>query len=175
MQVAALLMALGLVATVVSGASGTATTKKTRTRSGRHHSYHSSYRSHSSSRMASHSSSHSHTARHSLPAGPTPERYQEIQQALASRGYYKGTVSGTWDSDSADALKRFQADQNLPPDGKLTPLSLIAMGLGPRRSGGTPPPGPSSNSPSAPPATSAAPVTVQSNPAPAPQAPAEAH
>ena len=26
-----------------------------------------------------------------------------------------------------DALKRFQTDQNLPPDGKLTPLSLIAM------------------------------------------------
>jgi hypothetical protein len=32
-----------------------------------------------------------------------------------------------------EALKRFQADQNLTPDGKLGSLSLIALGLGPKR------------------------------------------
>ena len=134
------------------------------------------------SRSARHSSSHSHHAKYAkrkLPAAPTPERYREIQQALASRGYYKGLVNGTWNSDSVDALKRFQADQNLSPDGRLTSLSLIAMGLGPKRSGGAiPVPGPAaqpSNSPSAPPATSAAPITMQHNPTPAPQAPAGAH
>ena len=42
-------------------------------------------------------------------------------------------ANGTWDSDSADALKRFQADQNLTPDGKINSLSLIALGLGPKR------------------------------------------
>ncbi len=64
---------------------------------------------------------------------PTPERYQEIQQALASKGYFHGELNGAWGPDSIDALKRFQADQNLMPDGKIGSLSLIALGLGPKR------------------------------------------
>jgi peptidoglycan hydrolase-like protein with peptidoglycan-binding domain len=64
---------------------------------------------------------------------PTKERYQQIQQALASKGYYSGEPNGAWGSDSVEALKRFQADQNLTPDGKLGSLSLIALGLGPKR------------------------------------------
>ena len=57
----------------------------------------------------------------------------EIQQALAERGFYEGPVDGKWDASCVDALKRFQADQKLSPDGKLGSLSLIALGLGPRR------------------------------------------
>jgi peptidoglycan hydrolase-like protein with peptidoglycan-binding domain len=64
---------------------------------------------------------------------PTPDRYKEIQQALVSKGYLHSEPNGTWGPDSAEALKRFQADQNLTPDGKLNSLSLIAMGLGPKR------------------------------------------
>ena len=64
---------------------------------------------------------------------PTKDRYQQIQQALASKGYYTGEQNGTWGPDSVEALKRFQADQNLTPDGKLGSLSLIALGLGPKR------------------------------------------
>jgi peptidoglycan hydrolase-like protein with peptidoglycan-binding domain len=64
---------------------------------------------------------------------PSPERYQEIQQALAAKGYYKGPVNGTWGPESAEALRRFQSDQNLVADGKIGSLSLIAMGLGPKR------------------------------------------
>lgn len=64
---------------------------------------------------------------------PTPERYQEIQQALAAKGYFHGEVNGTWGPDSIDALKRFQTEQNLMPDGKISSLSLIALGLGPKR------------------------------------------
>ena len=82
MQPIALLMTLCLVATTLSGAPATSTRKK-------HHSSHSS----------GHSSSHSYSARRNVPAAPTPERYQEIQQALASRGDYKGTVNGLWDPD----------------------------------------------------------------------------
>lgn len=73
------------------------------------------------------------TSRRSYQATPTFERYKEIQQALATRGYYKGEVNGQWGADSVDALRRFQSEQNLEPDGKLGSLSLIAMGLGPRR------------------------------------------
>ena len=64
---------------------------------------------------------------------PTPERYKEIQTALAQRGYLHAAPSGVWDASSAEALRRFQQDQNLEPNGKLNSLSLIALGLGAKR------------------------------------------
>lgn len=64
---------------------------------------------------------------------PSTDRYKEIQQALADKGYFRGTPDGTWGSESVDALKRFQKDQNLDPDGKIGSLSLMALGLGPKR------------------------------------------
>ena len=76
---------------------------------------------------------------------PTAERYKEIQQALAEKGYFHGPVDGVWGADSTDALKRFQREQNLEEDGKIGSLSLIALGLGPQR--GTTPPAPPDPSP----------------------------
>jgi peptidoglycan hydrolase-like protein with peptidoglycan-binding domain len=64
---------------------------------------------------------------------PTRERYLEIQQALAARGFLDGPPTGIWGPDSVAALKKFQASQNLEPTGKLDSLSLIALGLGPKR------------------------------------------
>jgi peptidoglycan hydrolase-like protein with peptidoglycan-binding domain len=84
----------------------------------------------------------------SYQQAPTPDRYKEIQQALTSKGYLHGEPNGQWGPDSTDALKRFQADQNLMPDGKINSLSLIALGLGPKR------------------------LTAKSDPAPAPAPPA---
>lgn len=66
-------------------------------------------------------------------AAPSADRYREIQQALADKGYLKSTPNGVWDAESTDALKRFQTDQNLTADGKIGSLSLIALGLGPKR------------------------------------------
>jgi len=66
-------------------------------------------------------------------SGPSQERYIEIQHALTERGYYDGPADGVWDAAWVDALRRFQADENLEPDGKLGALSLIALGLGPKR------------------------------------------
>jgi peptidoglycan hydrolase-like protein with peptidoglycan-binding domain len=60
----------------------------------------------------------------------------EIQQALADQGYYSGDINGVWGPESVEALKRFQADQNLTVDGKLGALSIIALGLGPKRQAG---------------------------------------
>ena len=34
--------------------------------------------------------------------------------------------------DSVDALKRFQKDQKLTSDGKISSLALIGLGLGPK-------------------------------------------
>ena len=73
---------------------------------------------------------------------PTPERYKVIQDALAAKGYLKPEdANGTWGPGSADALKKFQAEQNIEATGKINSLSLIALGLGPRRDA-TPPPKP---------------------------------
>jgi peptidoglycan hydrolase-like protein with peptidoglycan-binding domain len=77
------------------------------------------------------------------PAGPayqthpTADRYKEIQQSLADKGYFKGEVNGTWGDDSTDALKRFQSDHKLADDGKINSLSLIELGLGPKHDIGT--------------------------------------
>jgi peptidoglycan hydrolase-like protein with peptidoglycan-binding domain len=78
---------------------------------------------------------------------PTPERYREIQQALIDKGYLQGPATGTWGPDSVAALKRFQAEQKLEATGKLGALSLIQLGLGPKReaasqNGRLPPPEP---------------------------------
>ena len=64
---------------------------------------------------------------------PTPQRYKEIQQALADRGFFEGPIDGNWGPQSIDALKRFQHDQNLEEDGKIGSQSLIHLGLGPQR------------------------------------------
>jgi peptidoglycan hydrolase-like protein with peptidoglycan-binding domain len=94
----------------------------------------------------------------SYQQAPTADRYKEIQQALASKGYFRGEPNGQWGSESTEALKRFQADQSLMPDGKIGSLSLIALGLGPKRltakSEATPVP---QSTPPAPPAPSAPP------------------
>lgn len=70
---------------------------------------------------------------------PTPERYREIQQALADKGYLKADPSGVWDAASAEALSRFQADRKLPVTGKINSASLIGLGLGPRTAAADPP------------------------------------
>lgn len=66
-------------------------------------------------------------------AAPTPDRYKEIQQALAAKGYLKPEdATGAWNQSSVEALQKFQADQKLESTGKINSLSLIALGLGPK-------------------------------------------
>jgi hypothetical protein len=78
---------------------------------------------------------------------PTEERYKEIQEALAAKGYLQPEdANGTWGPGSADALKKFQAEQNIEATGKIDSLSLIALGLGPKRDA-TPAPKPPDPSP----------------------------
>jgi hypothetical protein len=70
----------------------------------------------------------------SRQSSPTPDRYKEIQSALAAKGYLKTEPNGVWDAQSIDAMKRYQADQKLDASGKLTAASLIGLGLGPQMS-----------------------------------------
>ncbi len=76
-----------------------------------------------------------HALKPSYQSHPDPERYQEIQKALAEKGYFKGEVNGTWGDDSIEALQRFQTDQKLPNDGKISALTLMGLGLGPKHDG----------------------------------------
>ena len=79
---------------------------------------------------------------------PAPQRYKEIQEALAAKGYLKSEdANGAWNQASVEALKKFQAGQNLDSTGKINSLSLIALGLGPRRETVAPKP-PAENPPS---------------------------
>ena len=88
---------------------------------------------HKGSKVRASKTSKTSRGRRSYQQTPTPERYKEIQQALSSKGYFHGEPTGEWSTDSQDALKRFQADQHLTADGKLSSMSLIALGLGPKR------------------------------------------
>lgn len=119
-------------ATHAKTASSAKTTKSSGTLSAKKH-----------SRSRSKGKTTRRTAR-SYQQHPTQDRYKDIQDALVSKGYFHGEANGQWGPDSADALKRFQADQNLMPDGKISSLSLIALGLGPKRltaaRGGSPTP-----------------------------------
>jgi len=93
----------------------------------------------------------SHRARKKVPSSkqttwrnrqlaPTPERYKEIQGALAAKGYLKPEdANGSWNQASVEALTKFQSAQNLGSTGKINSLSLIALGLGPKRDTAPPP------------------------------------
>lgn len=58
-------------------------------------------------------------------------RVMEIQQALIREHYMSGDATGSWDSTTQDAMRKFQADQGWQT--KLTPDSraLKKLGLGP--------------------------------------------
>ena len=64
---------------------------------------------------------------------PAPERIQEIERALIEKGYLTGEPDVNWDQATTDALRRFQQSQNLYADGRLSSMSLIALGLGARQ------------------------------------------
>jgi Putative peptidoglycan binding domain len=99
---------------------------------------------------------------------PTPDRYKEIQEALAAKGYLQPEdASGRWDQASVEALKKFQADQKLDSTGKLNSLSLIALGLGPRYE----PPAPATPAPPADPPA----LVITTTPAEPAAPPAESH
>ena len=77
---------------------------------------------------------------------PSADRYKEIQNALVARGYLSPEdATGNWNQTSVDGLKRFQSQQNLDPSGKIDSLSLIALGLGPKREAVVVPPKPQNN------------------------------
>jgi peptidoglycan hydrolase-like protein with peptidoglycan-binding domain len=62
---------------------------------------------------------------------PSPERIQEIQQALAQAGYLNAQPTGRWDDQTREAMRRYQADHGFPVTGLPEAKSLMKLGLGP--------------------------------------------
>jgi len=81
-------------------------------------------------------------------AAPTPDRINEIQDALARNGLYTGTSTGNWDDSTTEAIKKYQAKYGLNPNGKLDAPTLQRLGLGSETAGlgaPTPPPNAAAN------------------------------
>ena len=66
---------------------------------------------------------------------PTPDRINEIQEKLASKGVFTGTPTGAWDDSTVEAMRKFQTSQGLAPTGKLDALTLQKLGLGSQTAG----------------------------------------
>ena len=54
-----------------------------------------------------------------------------VQTKLKSEGFYFGEVSGTYDSDTASAVSRYQIRHGLPISGQIDPETAKALGVGP--------------------------------------------
>jgi peptidoglycan hydrolase-like protein with peptidoglycan-binding domain len=59
------------------------------------------------------------------------QRAQQIQAALVREHYLNGEPSGTWDSSTQEAMRRFQADQGWQTKQVPDSRALIRLGLGP--------------------------------------------
>ena len=58
-----------------------------------------------------------------------PDIVRALQASLASQGYYHGAPTGEADAALRDALRRYQADQHLPPSGTLDGESARRLGV----------------------------------------------
>lgn len=71
--------------------------------------------------------------------GPSSNRIEQIQQALARSGYYQGDPTGRWDSVTISAMKSFQSAHGITPTGRIDATSLQKLGLGSDIAGVAPP------------------------------------
>jgi peptidoglycan hydrolase-like protein with peptidoglycan-binding domain len=117
--------------TAHSTTSHSSTTHKTTTHSSSSHSSSST----SASKQHTSSKRKARSKKVKGQAAPTPERINEIQEALAKKGVFTGTPTGAWDDSTVDAMKRFQSTNGLNPSGKLDALTLQKLGLGSETAG----------------------------------------
>ncbi|HEV2378420.1 MAG TPA: peptidoglycan-binding domain-containing protein [Terriglobia bacterium] len=60
-----------------------------------------------------------------------PGRVESIQRALSDAGVYHGSPTGQWDSETRDAMARYQAQSGFGVTGLPDAKSLMKLGLGP--------------------------------------------
>jgi peptidoglycan hydrolase-like protein with peptidoglycan-binding domain len=122
-----------MASTASASTSTKATSKHTSsasTASSHHSSTHSSTHK-TSAKSSKHSSKKTVSTRSHGQRGIGEDRTREIQSALIREHYLNGEPTGVWDSDSKDAMMRYQQANGW--QSKVTPDSraLIKLGLGP--------------------------------------------
>jgi len=60
-----------------------------------------------------------------------PSRVESIQKALINAGDFHGNPTGQWDSETRDAMARYQAANGFGVTGLPDAKSLMKLGLGP--------------------------------------------
>ena len=65
----------------------------------------------------------------SYKKGSSGNTVSQIQTALKKQGFYTGAVDGNYGSATESAVKAFQQDRGLTPDGKAGAWTLKALGL----------------------------------------------
>ena len=78
------------------------------------------------------------TASAATPAVPPPSpdhllpaSVRAIQARLGALGFYAGAVDGVWGEGTQAAIRTFQRQRGLQPDGQLGPATITSMGLAP--------------------------------------------
>jgi len=131
--ITATFLTLGLMASTASASTSTKTTAKhtaTATTASKHSSTRSSTHK-TSAKSGKHSSKKTVSAHSHGQRTIGEERTREIQSALIREHYLSGEATGLWDSESKDAMLRYQQANGWQT--KVTPDSraLIKLGLGP--------------------------------------------
>jgi len=67
------------------------------------------------------------TGRVLIPGQATGTDVRAVQEILRILGYYRGEPDGVYGPGTADAVRRFQADNNLPPDAIVGPATYDAL------------------------------------------------
>lgn len=70
------------------------------------------------------------------------ETVKAVQSRLKARGFYQGTPSGVYDSETSAAVTRYQIRNGLAISGKLDAPTLAALQVAPRADQATPEPSP---------------------------------
>src|SRR5262249_21187980 len=63
-------------------------------------------------------------------------RALQIQRALKQRGFYNGELTGVYDKDTIEAMRRFQINQDIPATGYPTAHALKRRGWASRKEKG---------------------------------------
>ena len=81
----------------------------------------------------------------SLASGDTGENVTCLQNALITAGFLTGTATGTYDNETANAVKKLQTERDLFVDGKTGRETALSLGVWPDETSlvvRTPPPAP---------------------------------
>ena len=74
-----------------------------------------------------------------LATAPADDQTRNVQGALKGQGYYYGEVTGTENAETGAAIRRFQIRNGITVTGKLDADTLVALGLGEKKTGAVAP------------------------------------